>query len=53
MFALLGAHGQYIFVDPASKLIMVQTAVRPKPINPEDAETVHLWLTIVKQLGGN
>ena len=53
MFALLGAHGQYIFVDPTSKLVMVQTAVRPKPISPEDAETFHLWLTIVKQLGGN
>ena len=52
MFALLGAHGQYIFVDPTSKLVMVQTAVRPKPISPEDAETFHLWLTIVKQLGG-
>jgi hypothetical protein len=38
---------------PTSKLVMVQTAVRPKPISPEDAETFHLWLTIVKQLGGN
>ena len=53
MFALLGAHGQYIFVDPTSKLVMVQTAVRPKPISLEDAETFHLWLTIVKQLGGD
>jgi hypothetical protein len=52
MFALLGAHGQYIFVDPTSKLVMVQTAVRPKPISPEDGETFYLWLTIVKQLGG-
>jgi hypothetical protein len=43
----------YIFVDPTSKLAMVQTAVRPKPISPEDAETVRLWLTLVKQLGGN
>lgn len=53
MFALLGAHGQGIFVDPTSKLVMVQTAVRPKPISPEDTETFHLWLTIVKQLGGD
>ena len=28
MFALIGAEGQYLFVDPKSKLVMVQTAVR-------------------------
>jgi hypothetical protein len=42
-----------IFVDPTSKLVMIQTAVRPKPISTEDAETVHFWLAVVKQLGGN
>jgi CubicO group peptidase (beta-lactamase class C family) len=39
-FVLRGAHGQFIFVDPASKLVMVHTAVRQKPNDPANAETV-------------
>ena len=31
MFALIGANGQRIFVDPQTKLILVQTAVMEKP----------------------
>ena len=30
-FAMLGIHGQVIFVLPAAKLVLVHTAVRPKP----------------------
>ena len=38
MILLLGIHGQGLFVDPESKLIMVQTAVRKLPVgNPEIA----------------
>ena len=49
MFALLGAHGQRIFGDPQSKLIMVQTAVMEKDIDPaKDAETVRLWGSLVR-----
>jgi CubicO group peptidase (beta-lactamase class C family) len=51
-FALLGIRGQIIFVDPASKLVMVHTAVRRKPSDPgSNAETVALWLNVVAQLG--
>jgi CubicO group peptidase (beta-lactamase class C family) len=51
-FALLGIRGQIIFVDPASKLVMVHTAVRKKPSEPaSNAETVTLWLHVVAQLG--
>jgi len=49
MFALLGVHGQAIFVDPESKLVLVQTAVRLKPSNdPSAAELVSLWLSLVR-----
>jgi CubicO group peptidase (beta-lactamase class C family) len=51
-FALLGLRGQIIFVDPASKLAMVHTAVRKKPSEPaSNAEAVTLWLQVVAQLG--
>jgi len=44
-FTLIGANGQRLYVDPASKLIIVQTAV-------EDTEEVwRLWSTLVKQFG--
>ena len=51
-FALLGIRGQVIFVDPASKLVMVHTAVRKKPSEPSSyAEIITLWLHVVAQLG--
>ncbi len=51
-FALLGVHGQTILVDPRSKLILVHTAVRPKPANdPMAAELLPLWNALVAQLG--
>ena len=51
-FALLGIRGQMILVDPASKLVMVHTAVRQKPSDrASNAETVALWLAVVEQLG--
>ena len=41
-----------IFVDPATKLVMVHTAVRAKPVDREaSAETVALWIAVVDQLG--
>lgn len=52
-FALLGIRGQVIYVDPASKLVMVQTAVRRRPSNdPTAAETGALWRGVVQQFGG-
>jgi CubicO group peptidase (beta-lactamase class C family) len=51
-FALLGIRGQMILVDPASKLIMVHTAVRQMPSDrAANAETISLWLAVVEQLG--
>jgi len=41
-----------ILVDPASKLVMVHTAVRQKPSDPaSNAETVALWFAVIEQLG--
>jgi CubicO group peptidase (beta-lactamase class C family) len=51
MFALLGVHGQAIYVDPASRLVMVHTAVRTDASDP-NAETVALWRSLVQQLEG-
>jgi CubicO group peptidase (beta-lactamase class C family) len=52
MFAFQGVHGQKIYVDPASKLVMVQTAARKKPsADPSDVETVGLWMALVEKLG--
>ncbi|WP_167561108.1 serine hydrolase [Bradyrhizobium sp. AS23.2] len=51
-FVLLGIRGQMIFVDPATKLVMVHTAVRPKAVDTDaSAETIALWLAVVDQLG--
>jgi CubicO group peptidase (beta-lactamase class C family) len=46
-FALLGYKGQYVCVDPASKLVMVHTAVE----DPNDDEPWALWSALVEQLG--
>jgi len=51
IFVLKGIHGQFIFVDPTSKLIMVNTAVRQKPSDPANAETRALWDAVVQVLG--
>ena len=52
MFFLLGIHGQGLFVDPESKLIMVQTAVRKLPIgDPKSAEAMAVWYAVVAQFG--
>ncbi len=52
VFVLLGIHGQTIFVDPASKLVMVQTAVRKLPSNdPKGAETNALWRAVLAKYG--
>jgi hypothetical protein len=44
-FALIGAKGQRICVDPSSELIMVQTAVE------NTDEVWHLWSALVEQFG--
>ena len=52
MFALRGIRGQAIFVDPASRLVMVHTAVRKQARDPGDREANALWRSIVRELGG-
>ncbi len=52
MFALLGIHGQTIFVDPASKLVLVHTAVRVKPAgDPQIGDLIALWMALVGRYG--
>jgi len=45
-FALVGAYGQRICVDPASKLVMVQTA-----LDDTNGEDWRLWSALVEQFG--
>ena len=50
MFVLDGIRGQRIFVDPASRLVMVHTAVRNQDRDPGDREE-SLWQSLVRGLG--
>jgi CubicO group peptidase (beta-lactamase class C family) len=52
-FAVSGAHGQWMFVDPASRLVMVHTAVRKHPSDSGERETVVLWRSVVQSLANN
>ena len=47
-FALLGVRGQTLFVDPAKRLILVHTAVRPDARDPGGAETGALWRGVLR-----
>jgi CubicO group peptidase (beta-lactamase class C family) len=47
-FALLGIHGQAIFVDPAASLVLVHTAARVKAAgDPGSLELLALWQALV------
>jgi CubicO group peptidase (beta-lactamase class C family) len=51
-FAFLGVRGQSILVDPQSRLVMVQTAVRRRPSgDPSARETRLLWQAVAASLG--
>lgn len=53
VFALLGIHGQVIYVHPGLKLVMVHTAARTRPAgDPAGAETAALWRALVTQRRG-
>jgi CubicO group peptidase (beta-lactamase class C family) len=45
-FALFGDYGQRIFVDPTSKLVMVQTA-----LDDANGEAWSLWSALAEQVG--
>jgi CubicO group peptidase (beta-lactamase class C family) len=49
-FAFIGYKGQYVCVDPISKLVMVQTAVEAPNASDND-EAWALWSALVDQLG--
>ena len=51
MFALLGNLGQVTFVDPASRLVMVHTAVRNPAGGLAASEALALWQGLVRELG--
>jgi CubicO group peptidase (beta-lactamase class C family) len=51
-FALLGVHGQAIYVDPSTRLAMVHTAVRERAADPNE-ETIALWRGVVDALGSS
>ena len=52
MFVLRGIRGQAIYVDPASRLVMVNTAVQRKARDLESIREANaLWRNLVKQLG--
>lgn len=46
-FAFISDFGNRIFVDPCSKLVMVQTA-----LETTQNEVMHLWSALVEQFGG-
>jgi len=52
VFALLGVRGQAIYVEPASKLVLVHTAVQKLPVDPGGDELLALWAAIREQLSG-
>ncbi len=55
-FALQGIHGQTVYVQPASKIVMVQTAVHTAPSGRQDPRPYQfrqaLWEGVLKSLGG-
>jgi len=55
-FAFQGVHGQSVFVQPATGIVMVQTAVYAQASGAQDpepyAERAALWLGVLQSLGG-
>lgn len=49
-FALRGYRGQWVIVDPGSKLVLVQTAARPADDAGADQELFKLWDSVSAQL---
>ena len=51
-FVLLGVHGQALYVDPQSKLVLVHTAARVRAVgDPLAPELGTLWRALVAQRG--
>jgi hypothetical protein len=56
-FALEGIHGQVVFVQPKSKIVMVQTSVFDFASGRQDnapwQRMTELWKGVLRSLGGN
>jgi CubicO group peptidase (beta-lactamase class C family) len=52
MFAMMGTRGQIVVIDPKTKLVMVQTAVRKSFVEPW-AEVFALWRGVLRGFGQN
>ena len=50
MFALRGYRGQFVIVDPETKLVLVQTAARTGSDTAADRELLALWAAVTSQL---
>ena len=50
-YSAAGALGQWMFVDPTSRMVMVHTAVRKRADDPADRETHVLWRAVVQRFG--
>jgi CubicO group peptidase (beta-lactamase class C family) len=51
-FAMIGVHGQALFVQPASGIVMVHTGVWLRPVDDAVAERAALWRGVLQSLGG-
>lgn len=51
-FALLGVRGQAMLIDPASRLVMVHTAVRADARDAGGADAIALWRGVRRGLAG-
>lgn len=56
-FAMQGIHGQAVFVQPATGIVMVQTAVYANASGAQEADSYNertaLWLGVLDSLGGS
>ena len=51
-YALRGVMGQFVLIDPLTRLVLVQTAVNPQPSDPAaSAELMSLWHALLAQFG--
>jgi len=50
MFALRGLRGQFVLVDPTTKLVLVQTAVRSGGDEIADDELLSLWAALSSEM---
>ena len=51
-YMMRGVLGQYVLIDPLSRLVLVQTAVNLKPVDSTaESELLALWHALVRELG--